>query len=402
MKAIWKCITSWIHQHLHLVTLSVLTSTVIIIFTYVMGNSGYPLPGETGALKQITDYKKFLGIQIGQIPDSVLMINVCYDKMLVPYTENEVPVGNTIITDRGKLLEFLTKAKAANNYRYIFMDVFFEEGMETEYDSALFSTILSMDRLVIPKHKGAVMCDSNLYRKASNADYATTWQALSFSRYQYIHDDDESVALKIYQDRCGSTIKRHWGGLWYTDNGRLCQNSATLLLPIRVTGSLLDEEGQARERNYIYLSADMLDLDEMGVMSVSEQIDDKLVIIGDFKSDVHSTFLGPQPGSSILFNGYIALTQGAHLVNWTYMAILFVIYIIIGLFYLSGHSFSSMVMNPWLSIVLSFASTATVFLIIALVASWFDLAFNMWVPTTVYSLYDTFMQKYNIYKNKKK
>jgi hypothetical protein len=297
-------------------------------------------------------------------------------------------------------LQFLTKAKEANNYRYIFMDVFFEEGMETEYDSALFNTIVSMDRIVIPKHKGVNMCDSILYKKASNADYATTWQALTFSRYQYIHDEDESVALKIYQDRFGSTIEKHWGGLWYTDNGRLCQNSATLLLPIRITGSLLDEEGQVRERNYIYLSADLLDLDE--VMPVSEQIDDKLIVIGDFNSDVHSTFLGSQPGSSILFNGYIALSQGAHLVNWLYMGILFVIYIIIGLFYLSGHSFSSMCANPWLSIVLSFASTATVFLIIALVASWFDLAFNMWVPTTVYSLYDTFMQKYNIYKNKSK
>ena len=383
-----------------MVTLSVLTSTVIIIFTYVMGNSGYPLPGETGALKQITDYKKFLGMQIGNVPDSILFINVCYDKALVPYEENEVPVGNTIITDREKLLQFLTKAKEANNYRYIFMDVFFEEGMETEYDSALFNTIISMDRIVIPKHKGVNMCDSILYQKASNADYATTWQALTFSRYQYIHDEDESVALKIYQDRFGSDIKKHWGGLWYTDNGRLCQNSATLLLPIRIMGSLLDEEGQVRERNYIYLSADLLDLDE--VMPVSEQIDDKLIVIGDFKSDVHSTFLGPQPGSSILFNGYIALSQGAHLVNWLYMGILFVIYIIIGLFYLSGHSFSSMCANPWLSIVLSFLSTATVFLIIALIASWYDIAFNMWVPTTVYSLYDTFMQKYNIYKNKSK
>jgi hypothetical protein len=396
----WNTIKTWIRQHRSLVFLSVLTSTIIIIFTYVMGNSGYPLPGETGALKQITDYKKFLGMQIGNVPDSILFINVCYDKALVPYEENEVPVGNTIITDREKLLQFLTKAKEANNYRYIFMDVFFEEGMETEYDSALFNTIISMDRIVIPKHKGVNMCDSILYQKASNADYATTWQALTFSRYQYIHDEDESVALKIYQDRFGSDIKKHWGGLWYTDNGRLCQNSATLLLPIRIMGSLLDEEGQVRERNYIYLSADLLDLDE--VMPVSEQIDDKLIVIGDFKSDVHSTFLGPQPGSSILFNGYIALSQGAHLVNWLYMGILFVIYIIIGLFYLSGHSFSSMCANPWLSIVLSFLSTATVFLIIALIASWYDIAFNMWVPTTVYSLYDTFMQKYNIYKNKSK
>ena len=397
---LWNTVKMWVSQRRRLVTMSVVTSTVIIIFTYVMGNSSYPLPGETGALKQITDYKKFLGMQLGNVPDSILFINVCYDKALIPYEENEVPVGNTVITDREKLLQFLTIAKKANNYRYIFMDVFFEEGMETEYDSALFHTITSMDRIVIPKHKDARMCDSLLYQKASNADYSTTWQALTFSRYQYIHDKDPSVALKIYQDRFGSDIKKHMGGLWYTDNGRLCQNSATLLLPIRIMGSLLDEEGQVRERNYIYLSADLLDLDE--VMPVSEQIDDKLIVIGDFKSDVHSTFLGSQPGSSILFNGYIALTQGAHLVNWLYMGILFVVYIIIGLFYLSGHSFSSMCMNPWLSIVLSFLSTATLFLIIAFVASWYDIAFNMWVPTTVYSLYDTFMQKYNIYKNKKK
>lgn len=400
MKALWTKITTAIRHQRKLLLLSVLTSTVIIIFTYVMGNSGYPLPGETGALKQINDFKKFMGMQIGNVPDSVLFINVCYDKMLIPYEENEVPVGNTAITDREKLLRFLTKAKEANNYRYIFMDVFFEQGLETEYDSALFHTITSMDRIAIPKHEGSSICDTILYQKTANADYAITWQALTFSRYQYIHGDEASVPLKIYEDRIGSTIKKHWGGLWYSDNGRLCQNSATLLLPVRITGSLLDEEGQVRERNYIYLGTDLLDLDE--IMPISEQIKDKMVIIGDFNNDVHSTFLGSQPGSSILFNGYIALTQGSHLVNWLYMSILFVIYIIIGLFYLSGHSFSSLCMNPWLSIVLSFTSTATVFLIIALVASWFDLAFNMWVPTTVYSLYDTFMQKYNIYKTKKK
>lgn len=398
MKALLYKIKTWIRQQRKLIALSVLTSTVIIIFTYVMGNIGYPLPGETGALKQITDYKRFLGMQIDNVPDSILLINICYDKALVPYQENGIPVGKTVITDREKLLQFLTKAKKANNYRYIFLDIFFEEGMNTAYDSALFHTIASMDRIIIPKHDEANLCDSILNPKAANADYATTWQVLTFSRYQYLHNNEASVALRMYQDRFGTDIKRHWGGLWYTDNGRLCQNSSTLLLPVRVTGSLLDEEGQVRERNYIHLSADLLDLDR--VIPISEQIDDKLIVIGDFKNDIHTTFLGAQPGSSILLNGYLSLSQGAHLVNWLFMSLLFVIYIVIGLFYLSGHSFSSLVMNPWISILLSFLSTATVFLIIALVASWYDLAFNMWVPTTIYSLYDTFMQKYNIYKNK--
>ena len=232
----WNTVKTWIRQRRRLVTLSVLTSTVIIIFTYVMGNSGYPLPGETGALKQITDYKKFLGMQIGNVPDSILFINVCYDKELVPIEEEGMPVGETPITDREKLLKLLTAAKEANNYRYIFMDVLFDGLFETPVDSALFETIMSMDRIIIPDHKGTTLADERLYQKAANADYAVTWKQLTFAHYQFLHDDSiPSVALKMYADRNHLEdygIKPHWGGLWYTDKGRLCKNGVTLFINV--------------------------------------------------------------------------------------------------------------------------------------------------------------------------
>ena len=41
-------------------------------------------------------------------------------------------------------------------------------------------------------------------------------------------------------------------------------------------------------------------------------------------------------------------------------------------------------------------------IVIAIIAFWHDVAFNMWVPTTIYSLIDTYVQKRNIFKNKKK
>jgi hypothetical protein len=50
---------------------------------------------------------------------------------------------------------------------------------------------------------------------------------------------------------------------------------------------------------------------------------------------------------------------------------------------------------------MSFLSTATLFFIIAVIAFWHDIAFNMWVPTTIYSLIDTYVQKRNLFKNKK-
>ncbi len=396
----WDSLKKLLRKERRLLKLSVLISFIITIFSYVMGNSSYPLPGETQVLKDVDDFKEFAGLQRGNVPDSVLFINVCYDKALVDYAENYIPVGKTVITDREKLLKLLTIAKRANNYRYIFMDVFFDENIETPYDSALFHTILSMDRIVIPSHKDGNLKDSSLYKKSANADYITTYKVFSFSRYQFLHGDDLSVPLKMYVDRMNledTGINSHLGGLWYSDRGRLCQNSVVLSLPVTIYGSMIDKEGQVRERNYVYLGADLLEED----YPVEEQIADKILVIGDFKNDSHVTYLGAQPGSSICVNAYIALMNGDHLVKWWYVISLFLVYSIVGVFYLNGKSFSSLFLNPWLGVLMSFFSTATLFFIIAIIAQWSGLVFNMWVPTTVYSLIDTYIQKHNLFKTKR-
>ena len=50
---------------------------------------------------------------------------------------------------------------------------------------------------------------------------------------------------------------------------------------------------------------------------------------------------------------------------------------------------------------MSFRSTATLFMVIALIAFWHEIAFNMWVPATIYSLIDTYVQKRNLFNKKK-
>ena len=403
MKTLWKNIVNWERSNRKTLRVSILVSLAITLFSYFVGNSMLPIPGEYAAQKQISDFKKFLGVQLGNVPDSVLFINVCYDKELVPFEEEGMPVGNMVITNREKLLKLLTAAKESNDYRYIFLDVIFEDGTVTPFDSALFHTIASMDRIVIPEHKGTKLAADILYAKAANADYATTWKQPTFAHYQFLHDDSiPSVALRMYADRNhleDNAITPHWGGLWYTDRGRLCHNGATLFMKVIVNGKLLDEEGQARERNYIYLGADLLDMDE--VVPVKEQIKDKILVIGDYNNDMHTTYVGPQPGSPLCLNAYIMLMNGKHLVSWITVLILFLVYTTVGTFYLRGTSFQTLFANPWLGVIMSFLSTATLFFIIAVIAFWHDIAFNMWVPTTIYSLIDTYVQKRNLFKNKK-
>ena len=188
MKSLWKSFSSWLRSNKKTLGVSLLVSLAITIFSYMVSNSIHPMAGEYAAQKQIADFKKFLGVQMGNVPDSILFINVCYDKELVPYEEEGMPMGQAPITDRAKLLKLLTAAKEANNYRYIFMDVLFDGKYETPIDSALFDTIMSMDRLVIPQHKGTELADERLYQKAANADYSVTWQQLTFAHYQVLHN----------------------------------------------------------------------------------------------------------------------------------------------------------------------------------------------------------------------
>lgn len=399
----WKSLKAWIQNNRKTLKVSLLVSLAITLFSYVVANSAYPMAGEYAAQKEISDFKKFFGQQVDNIPDSLLFINVCYDKQLTPFEEEGMPVGDLVITDREKLLQLLTIAKEADNYRYIFMDVLLEKGIETPTDSALFQTIASMDRLVIPIHEGVTLSDRRLTDKAANADYLTTWKQPTFAHYQFLHGDTiPSVALKMYADRNhleGYGIKPHCGGLWYTDNGRLCQNGVTLFIDVMISGRLINEESQKRDRNYIYLGADLLDLDS--IIPVKEQIEDKILVIGDFKSDTHTTYVGSQPGSAICINAFLMLMNGKHLVNWMAVLLLFIVYTCVGTFYLRGTSFQTLFANPWLGVLMSFLSTASLFFVIAIIAYWNGIAFNMWVPTTIYSFIDTYVQKRNLYKKKK-
>ena len=144
------------------IAISVLLSVAVLLLSYIAGNSARPLAGEKSVLVKLNSWKTMLGLAHDSVPDDVLLVNVAYDKMLVDYTEDGLPIGQETITDRRKLLEFLTKAREADNYKFIMMDVILEQGITTEYDSALFHAIAQMPRIVIPVHADAPLQEKQL------------------------------------------------------------------------------------------------------------------------------------------------------------------------------------------------------------------------------------------------
>ena len=340
------------------------------------------MAGEVKVFTQMDKWQKIVGGTSDSIPDDVLLVNVCYDKVQVPYYVDGMQVGTITATDRQKLLSMLQAMKEAQTYRYVMLDVNFERGISTPYDSALFRCIEDMPRIVIPQHSDCLMADSALLAKSAYADFSTTYKAQNFSRFQYLQEGTESMPLRMYADLDGGHISK-WGPI-YTHGGRLCRNGVSLRLPVHMAGEY-SADPELMRKNFLYLGVDLVDIDS--IVPIAEQTAGKIVVVGDFLSDCHNTYVGPQPGSIICVNAYYALKGGEHLINWWAELLILLIYATMAWLVIRGISIKVRVTHTWLKVGLLIFGVDAVFCTITIVAYVsFNYMFNAVIPATCYSL----------------
>ena len=265
-----------------------------LIISYCITNLHIPISGEKAVLYKFEMYRNYLFPRSCSVPDSLLFVNVAYDKEFVEATdEYGLPVGQTQITDRQKLLQLLQELKRRNDYKYILMDIFFDEETHTSADSVLFATICSMPRIVIPRHRDGKLANEALYAKAGMADYTTTYKEAGFVKYPYLIDSVASMPLRMYEDITGRTIKHHW--FLYTDGWKIVRKSVILAFDVNVN-TPYNEEG---EKNWYNLGADLLGNDEeKGLLyELPELTKGKYIAIGAMaEDDMHSTYLDARTG----------------------------------------------------------------------------------------------------------
>ena len=130
-------------------------------------------------------WEVFGGRTVDEELDSTLFINVSYDKQLAEHRDSiGEPIGTTDVTDRAKLLELLQLAKETNTYKYLILDVRFEDGNYQESDDTLFQQITDMDRIVVATHKDIKTPTNFPKEKSALADYYSTITATNFERYE--------------------------------------------------------------------------------------------------------------------------------------------------------------------------------------------------------------------------
>ena len=317
---------------------AVLLAIVALVISYMCTNLSIPLSGEKLTLKYWSSFTDWISSGKESLPpDDVVFINVENDKQLVEVSDDfGIPVGNAAITDRTKLTRLLELIQSSTAYRYVLLDVFFEDGYHTETDSALFASIDKMERIVIARHTDRQLDPDAPLTKAAYADYFTSISETDFSKYRIFYKDGPSIPLRMYSDLTGRTVRRK--GVWYADGSALSRKVVFPKMFVRID-SPYRSDGQ---KAYLNLGKDILDYTEE---NWPEFFSDKIIVVGAFSGDdIHTTYAGDLPGSLVNYNVFLTLLKGKHKIPVSLIIVYFLIFVAMSYLLLRGGTGSA---QPW-------------------------------------------------------
>jgi len=228
--------------------------------------------------------------------NSYLFINVSHDLELI---SQEDGLGNEVITDRGKLAQFFRILQQnPSAHKFVFSDIFLQGSSPN--DSSLQASIDGLDRLVFPTH----------FDEMGNIEKTVIDVPLGLADYSKATSG--FFKFKINQSDSLKTIPQI---LYESIEGKKLETSS-IFWPIN--NLIIDHQ----IRPFDFENSDQfakVDLSELLVLPeelvLDEFVKDKILLIGNFESDVHETIAGNSPGTLILLNVYLSLKDSNHLIK---------------------------------------------------------------------------------------
>lgn len=365
------------------IAILVLLSLVLLIVSYLLGNRNKPSSGETAENK----LSEWLRKDVLKWPSTLeqetdfIQINTSYDKQLIPKYDNDgFEEGTIAVTDRTKLTEFLLAARRIGTYRYIIVDLdlsqtdnMIEDSALTAANRKLCETLLSMERVIVAKGLDSdgepmPLMDNRLDDMAGLVFYVRTLFESDMVSIPMIYHNWKSAALIMAEQTDGHHLW-HWGP-FYFDNKRPCRKK---VFPDNYT--YISNNQRVPYEN---LGADILSDTSL----LSSRIENKIVIIGDFENDIHDTFIGSRPGSTIILDTYYSILHNRHIVCLGWVIFLFLFYSVLGYFMFYHPIFDTSKWCKGLRFISSFVSYTLIFIIIKItVYYWLHIDYNIVIPT---------------------
>ena len=369
---------------------SVLSAIGLFLVCYFVDNVPYSFVNSATVGQHIEQLRQLLKGEDDPVPDELFLINVAYDRELTTaYDDNGFEIGNIDVTDRKKLIRLLRKLKEAD-YNYIMLDVALDDKYTTADDKELADLILSMPNVILPKSSDYKLVDKRLNERARYSDYSVHIAEYNFVKYDFLRENENTMAYQLYQDLTGNKIERK--GPFYFFNGNLANKSVVLRHPVKLWNKFREKapESEYASLEMYNMGVDLLDIDaNFGLLA-----NKKIVVIGDFTdNDLHDTYLGKIAGPIININAYYALANDNLSLPWWYILFLLVLYFSISFCIMRRIPFFERVgllrkiKSKLIRFFFSLVGVTTLLTIIGvLVYLIFSLEFNILIPSIYFSI----------------
>lgn len=385
------------------ISFSCLFAVGILLLSYFASNFVYPLDG---SLSPIMWTEILLNRKKPNLPDDLLLVNVSFDKELRNYyqplvmtkddgkdTISYICQGKIAVTDRSKLFTFLSEAKRANNYKYIFLDIRFQDRVEADtISTSLYELISSMDRIVVAKHSSIEQSSPILANKSAYSDAPISKMESNITRLPLLYNNESTLPMYAMEDYTNCKL-RYFGPFYFMD-GHLC--SRTIFPTFSVYFNDIDDAFSSPDK-YQFVNLGQIVSYQINCpedFPISSETDNKYVLIGDFINDTHDTYLGEQlAGPLILFNMFMNLMDHKHYVSFWGTVFLFVLYSLIALFIIEDKHILDF---PYLKslntskigfFISSFVSLSIIFVVLTILSYVvFGLIYDVFIPSVSFSI----------------
>ncbi len=297
-------------------------SLVLLALHLVYFNLNWSLPLEYEMMMMLNKTESFIGGQGRFDKQDYLFINTAYDQVLIKAETEYEDTGTIAIADRYLLAMLFDKmAEFDNKHQYILCDLFFDQSSVA--DSFLNSSLKKIKKIIAPteydKEKKRLI-EPKINIQAAQADYVTYEGLVSKVRLYAGDSRSKTLPLIMYEDRNDIKVKTKALGMFYDGD----------YIPRSVYPRyFFDAETIKQHEMRLKRVVDILYIN--GKAFYESALQGKIIIIGNFTSDRHSTFVGPMPGSLVLFNTYLTLQAGYHMLGIRWL--LFALFAFAGLCY---------------------------------------------------------------------
>lgn len=291
------------------IVISFAHAVLLVVLHLLYFNLNWSLPLEFEMMMMMNKIEIFVGGRGDFDEKKYFFINTAYDPVLIE-TENEYEeTGKVAVTDREKLGKFFEKmAEHGNKHQYILCDLLFYD--KTDQDSLLAGSLAKVKKIIIPaeynkEEKRLVPPLFNI--NYAQADYITYEGIVSKIRIYASESKSKTLPLKMFEECNNLNIKKILAGFKYKGN-----YIANTIYP----RYFFDRTRMMK--NEMSLGSVVESMEVNDTLFYKDVLQDKIIVIGNFTNETHSTFIGPLPGSLILFNTFLTLEAGYHLISWSW------------------------------------------------------------------------------------